>query len=502
MTDYRKYRLLEMVPGLMVWATFAIALGLSVFRPIWAIYFIIVFDLYWLVRISYMMVYVYLGYSRFRKESSVDWLEKCEQLTDWRTVYHLIFIPTYKEPYEVLRDTFNGLTRSSFPLDRFIVVLAGEEKDANDFLRIANTLRSEFGKVFFDFLITVHPQNAPGDLPGKGSNIAWAGNEAKKLIDTLGVHYDKVIVSSFDADTVVHSQYFSYLTYRYLTHPNPTHASFQPVPLFNNNVWETHAFSRVVSYSTTFWLMSEQLRPERMYTFSSHSMSFQALVDVGFWQRDIVTEDSRIGLQGLMHYDGDYRIEPLYIPLSMDIVSGRTFWQTVKSQYKQQRRWAYGVENFPWMIWNFGINARMPFVVKFRYVFNQLEGVYSWATAPIVIFIVGRLPLWIAQQQKTVDAIAQNAPNILSWLMSAAMLGIFLSAILGATLLPPKPPQASKWRYLIMIFQWALLPVTLIFFGSIPATDAVTRLMLGKYLGFDVTRKLRKRIKHSATTVE
>ena len=52
MTDYRKYRLLEMVPGLMVWATFAIALGLSVFRPIWAIYFIIVFDLYWLVRIT------------------------------------------------------------------------------------------------------------------------------------------------------------------------------------------------------------------------------------------------------------------------------------------------------------------------------------------------------------------------------------------------------------------------------------------------------------------
>ncbi|MFH1235838.1 MAG: glycosyltransferase family 2 protein [Parcubacteria group bacterium] len=494
MTDYRKYRLLEMVPGLMVWTTFAVTTGLSLIRPIWAIYFIIVFDLYWLVRISYMMVYVYLGYRRFRIESSIDWLERCKSLSDWNSMHHLIFVPTYKEPYEVLHDTFTGLVKSSFPSDRFIVVLAGEEKDKEQFLIVAQKLQSEFEKVFSAFLVTVHPSDIPGDVPGKGSNSAWAAKEAKKYIDTHGIRYDKVIVSSFDADTVVHSQYFSYLTYRYLTHPNPTHASFQPVPLFNNNVWETHAFSRVVSYSTTFWLMSEQLRPERMYTFSSHSMSFQALVDVGFWQRDIVTEDSRIGLQGLMHYDGDYRIEPLYIPLSMDIVSGKTFWQTVKSQYKQQRRWAYGVENFPWMIWNFGINDRMPFIVKFRYVFNQLEGVYSWATTPIVIFIVGRLPLWIAQQQKNVDAIAQNAPNILSWLMSAAMLGIFLSAILGATLLPPKPPQASKWRYCIMIFQWALLPVTLILFGSIPATDAVTRLMLGKYLGFDVTRKLRKRI--------
>src|SRR3989344_1318170 len=491
MTDYRKYRLLEMVPGLMVWATFAIALGLSVFRPIWAIYFIIVFDLYWLVRISYMMVYVYLGYSRFRKESSVDWLEKCEQLTDWRTVYHLIFIPTYKEPYEVLRDTFNGLTRSSFPLDRFIVVLAGEEKDANDFLRIANTLRSEFGKVFFDFLITVHPQNAPGDLPGKGSNIAWAGNEAKKLIDTLGLHYDKVIVSSFDADTVVHSQYFSYLTYRYFTHPNPTHASFQPVPLFNNNVWETHAFSRVVSYSTTFWLMSEQLRPERMYTFSSHSMSFQALVDVGFWQRDIVTEDSRIGLQGLMHYDGDYRIEPLYIPLSMDIVSGRTFWQTVKELYKQQRRWAWGIEHLPYMIYHFRKNKKIPGSVQWYYLSTLAEGMYTWATVPILIFILGRLPFWFGQGEFQLSALRQSAPLILHYLLTGAMIGMFVVGIFSLLFLP-KPTQPQPWwKYCLIGLQWILIPITMIIFGSIPAIDAQTRLMLGKYLGFKVTKKIR-----------
>lgn len=492
MTAYRKYRLLEMLPGALVWGTFIGVFALSFIRPIWAIYFIIVFDFLWLIRISSFLSYTFLGYRRYRREIKVDWFEQVRTLPSWHDLYHCIFIPTYKEPYEVLREVFLGLVRSKYDLKRFIVVLAGEEQDKENFQSIAGRLSGEFHGVFDSLVITVHPTGLQGEVSGKGSNLAWAGRRVQELIDQKKLSYRQVIVSSFDADTVVHPHYFSYLSYRYLTDQNPTRASFQPVPLFNNNVWETHAFSRVVSYSTTFWLMSEQLRPERLSTFSSHSMSFQALVEVGFWQNDIVTEDSRIGLQCMMHYDGDYRIEPMYIPLSMDIVSGRTFWQTVKSQYTQQRRWAYGVENFPWMVWNFGSNPHMPFFKKFRYIWNQVEGVYSWATAPLVIFIVGRLPIWVANQQETVPAIAQNAPLILQWMMAAATAGIFLSAILGATLLPPRPQHASRWKYLLMIVQWAFLPFTLVLFGSVPATDAVTRLMLGKYLSFDVTKKMRK----------
>jgi hypothetical protein len=40
--------------------------------------------------------------------------------------------------------------------------------------------------------------------------------------------------------------------------------------------------------------------------------------------------------------------------------------------------------------------------------------------------------------------------------------------------------------------QWILTPINLIFFGSVPALDAQTRLLFKKYMGFWVTPKHRK----------
>jgi len=221
-------------------------------------------------------------------------------------------------------------------------------------------------------------------------------------------------------------------------------------------------------------------------------MPFQALVDVGFWQNDIVTEDSRICLQCIQHYDGDYEVVPLYIPVSMDVVVGETIWDTIKSQYIQQRRWAYGVENFPYMVWNFIPNKKISWQKKFRYMWNQVEGVYSWATAPLMMLIFGRLPLWLLDETERQTTVALNAPHILQILMTFSMVGIIVAAFIGTTILPPRPAHVPKRRMLYMLLQWPLIIVGLIAFGSIPSTDAQTRLMLGQYIGFDVTKKIRK----------
>ena len=119
----------------------------------------------------------------------------------------------------------------------------------------------------------------------------------------------------------------------------------------------------------------------------------------------------------------------------------------------------------------------------------------SWKALPRhVIFILGRLPLWVASLgHESSSVMVQNTPFVLEWLMGLAMTGIFVSAIFSLLVLPPKPESHPKSRWLVMIFQWILLPFTLVLFGAFPALDAQTRLALGKkyHLGFWVTPKKR-----------
>jgi cellulose synthase/poly-beta-1,6-N-acetylglucosamine synthase-like glycosyltransferase len=259
--------------------------------------------------------------------------------------------------------------------------------------------------------------------------------------------------------------------------------------LFSNNIWTSRAPVRIAAFGTIFWLLSELARSDRLWTFSSHSMPWKMLLDVGFWQKDIVSEDSRIFLQAFLHYHGDYRVVPMFLPVSMDTVAGVTYWDSLKALYKQQRRWAWGVEHFPVMVAAFKKDKLLPLNKKIKYLWNHLEGMYTWATAPVLIFALGYLPLWVAAGSGS--AIIHAAPFTLEWIMRLAMGGAFITTLLSLTMLPPRPKSVKSTVWIVMVVQWLLLPITFTLFGALPAIDAQTRLMFGKYLGFNVTRKSR-----------
>jgi len=495
-------RILEIIPGTTVWLTLLLAIILSIFKPLWLIYFIIVFSLYWILRIFYLNIHIIYSWWQLRQDLKIDWPAKLRQLPGWDGYYHLVILPTYKEPLEVIETCFEGLIKNTHPLDKFIVVLGGEEGDQEAFLQRAEIIKNKYGDKFFKFLITVHPKGLPGEIPGKGSNAAWMGEHANVLIDELAIPYKKIIVSNFDIDTVAHPYYFSCLTYKYIIHPDPTHTSFQPIAFYHNNIWDAPMILRIVANSTTFWLLSDLARPERMFTFSSHSMSFKALVDVGFWSKNLVTEDSHIFVQCFVHYRGNYSVEPIFVPVSMDTVLDESLWRSLKNQYKQVRRWGWTVEQWPFMVVEFFSKRGrvIPFWKKIKPFLNFTEGEYSWPTAPILLFTLGYLPfIWADTFTKT-QVITQNAPYVLQNIMTVGMLGIILLAVMSTAILPPAP-KGQKYRYLFMILQWILLPISMIIFGSLPALEAQTRLLLGgKFkLGFNVTPKVRKTTTDSTT---
>lgn len=485
--QYGKHRFLEMIPALLVWGTFVAAILASFVAPLAAVVFIIIFDLYWMLRVLYFIIHLTAAYRQYRATMRVDWYARLQTLPNWERIMHVVMLPTFREEPSIIRETLQAIAKGPYRADRFMIVIGGEEGDKENFARLQAVIEKEFAGVFGELLFTVHPAGLPGEIPGKGSNLHHMAGEVRVRIDARAVPYDDIIVSAFDSDTLAHEQYFARLAYLYCTVPDPTHSSYQPVTLFSNNIWNATAPVRIAAFGTTFWLLSEIVRPERMWTFSSHSMPWRMLVDVGYWETDLVSEDSRIFLQGLLHYDGNYRVTPMFLPVHMDTVTGTTYLESLAALYKQQRRWAWGVEHFPYMVEKFRAHPAMSWRIKAKYLFNHIEGMYTWGTAPFLIFLLGYLPFFAVGQNE--NALFANSPFTLEWIMRVATLGVFVTGFMSLSLMPPRPKHVHPASWLTQVAQWVLLPVTSIVFGALPAIDAQTRLALGKYLGFNVTKK-------------
>lgn len=491
-SDYWLYRALEILPGFLSWLTILGTFFLSYFFPVFAACFIIFFDLYWLLKTLYLSIHLRHNWKRIRFNMKIDWQERMSGIRH-EHFWHLIVLPYYNESLEIVDGAVGAIRDARGDTSKMIVVLAGEERAGQESVEVAEKIKQTYAGVFAEILHTSHPANVVGEMPGKGSNASYALEEARKhVLDKRQIPYEDVIVSNFDIDTVVPLDYFLCLTWHFATATNPYKTSFQPVPLYNNNIWQAPAFSRVVAMSSTFWQMVQQERPEKLATFSSHSTSFRALYEVGYWQKNIVSEDSRIFWNLFLAHDGDYKVTPLSFPVSMDANLAPTFTQTLRNIYKQHRRWAWGVENVPYILFGFIKNKRIPFRKKASAAFVQLEGFWSLATNPLIIFLLGWLPLMLGGDAFRNTVLSRNLPVITRDLMILSMCGLILSTIISLTLIPPPPPHLKIHHRLFMILQWILVPITIVVFGALPGLDAQTRLMTKRYLGFWVTPKHRK----------
>jgi hypothetical protein len=510
-------RFFEMVPGILAWLTLIFMFLFSWLLPVWVSIFIILFDIYWVLKTVYLSLHLRATFSEMRRVMKIDWLAKIrEEFSEGDAeaatgaankirptlaeIYHLVILPMYDEPYEVVRETFASLTRVNYDKKKLLVVLALEDRAGDNARATGERLAQEYAggadtpAAFGNFLVTHHPADLPGEIPGKGSNEAWAGDQAlREIVKPMGLAPENVLVSVFDIDTQVFPEYFSRLTYVFLKVENRTRAIYQPIPLFTNNVFEAPMLARVVAFSTTFWQMMQQSRPERLTSFSSQSVSLSTLLDIGWWNKDIVSEDSRIFWQGFLRYHSDFRVEPLFYPVSMDVNVAPTFWKTMVNIYKQQRRWGWGCENIPYMLEGFRNDPLIPAAKKRYWTFNSIEGFHSWATNSLIIFALGWLPLALGGQHFGHSVLSYNLPHITRFIVSLSMIGVASSAILSVMLIPKRPGGLTAKDYCIFVLQWALMPLTLTIFGAFPGLEAQTRLMVGgKWrLGFWVTPKGR-----------
>jgi len=500
-SDKRLYRFFEMLPGLLSFGILILAVVFSFIIPFWVALFIIVYDIYWVFRSIYFGFYLSSSYKTMKVNEKKDWLSIIKKIKiknnlpvdSWEDIYHLVVLPTYTEPIEVIRNTLLYLKETDYPKEKMIIALGFEERDRENAEKIASQLKKEFKDIFYKFIITCHPNNIEGEIAGHGSNGTWITKKAvANIIKPLNIPYESVIVSSFDIDCCVPPKYFSILTYYYLTEEKPLQTSYQPIPLYLNNIWSTPPVSRIFSWSATFWQSMNQERPEKLITFSSHSVPLKALDNVDYKATNVVSDDSRIFWQCFFEYNGNYKTCPMFYPVSMDANVADSFKQTLKNVFKQQKRWGYGVGEIPFYLFGAVKDKNIPLLKKFTMGFNLIEGHVTWATSSILIFLLGWLPLVLGGEAFSHTLMAYNLPKITSMVMSIAMLGLIGSIYVSMLLIPSPKEKQPKIRYVWMVLEWALIPFVMIFFSAIPALNAQAHWLFGKYMGFWVTPKTRK----------
>ncbi|SRR3989344_6243038 len=516
--DWR-YRALEILPGALTWIILALPIILSLINPKLAAYFVITFLLVWFVRALAIAARSIQGWNRINRYCKLPWqkmnqdLEILEAHTKdapkWHRrnlervrnrllhtrikpseVYHAVIIAFYNESRDVLEPTIQSVLKSDYDSKRVILMLAYEERGGPETHVLANSLIAECGSDLYHAEAVMHPQDLLGEVIGKGGNITFAGRHLRQYLKTTNIKPEQVLVTTLDSDNRPHKQYLASLTYTYCSTEEPLHASYQPVPMFLNNIWDAPAPMRVVATGNSFWNVVLSLRPHMLRNFSSHAQPMSALIETDFWSVRTIVEDGHQYWRSFFRFDGKYNVFPIFVPIYQDAVLTDSYRKTLRAQFKQVQRWAWGASDIAYVFYNgFLKKNRVPrprMIAKFA---RLLENHVSWSVTPLILLLAAWPPFFFYPQ----SYLANQLPHIVSWLQRILMVGILVSFFLSMRSLPPRPERYRRRRTLWMVLQWVYLPFTTIIFSSFAAINSQTRLMFRRYLGFNVTEKSVKK---------
>ncbi len=494
---WKYYRLFEILPGAIAWVLIILPIILAIFTPKTFAILMIFFIVYWLVKTAIMSYRLILGYRHFRRDQRINWLDKLKGLDpsfNWQRIYHLVILPTYKEDISILRASTESVFHSNFPREKVIFVLATEERDKERATEYGRILEREYGQKFKHFLTTMHPGNIPGEVIGKGGNITWAAKTILPYFDEQKIPAADVIVTSMDADHVVDKNYLADLTYKYVTDDDPIHKSFQPLPMFFNNIWDVPMVNRLIAMGSSFWQLIVTTRPSRLRNFSAQAQSLEALKRVDFWSTKTIVEDGHQFWRTYYKFNGRHEVVPMYTPIYQDAVLANGFVETMKEQYLQKKRWSWGVSDIPYVMEHTFRDKEIPFFDRWANALILWESHISWSTNPIILVTSSWIPLLFKSYFRA-DILAYSFPFVYGRMLMVAWLGMIITLVISTLLMPPRHGKPKFWR---ITLDWILTPIVMpissILFSSIPAFESQTRLMLGKYQEvFRVTIKSTKR---------
>jgi hypothetical protein len=510
------YRFFEILPGALSYTLLFLPFILALINVTFAVFFILFYLLVIIVQALAYSTRAIAGFITMKRHMKLDWNGlaadidagkvtggsivrpkwhiKNLRLLGNRTMdlkpselFQAVIIATVNESREVLEPTIQAVLNADYDPKRIILVIAYEGRTGKQTAERVQQLLDLYGNKFKYAMAVKHPANIPGEIIGKGGNITYAGRALQKYVRKEKLDPARVLVTTLDSDNRPDKRYFAALSYLYCVVPNPLRASYQPIAMYTNNIWDAPTMMRVIATGNNLFYIVNTQRPHLSRNFSAHAQPLQSLIDTDFWSTRTIVEDGHQFWRSYFRYDGDYRVYPFSIPIYQDAVLVEGYWRTLKAQFTQLRRWTYGASDVAYIAdKGFWHKNKAPKVDVFAKLCRTVTTHVTWASSILLVYFAAFIPPLLHPQ----NLAANELPLIVSRVQRIGLAGLIVSLYVCLITLPPRPARHKRYRSLLMLVQWAFLPVTGVLYGSMAAFNSQTRLIFKWYPSrFDVTEK-------------
>lgn len=480
-------RVLEVVPGFLAWMIILFPLWGALVIPTIVAYFILFFDVYWCYKSFSLVVSAFISSRKIRAAEKINWLEKAQGLEGFNKAHHVLVIPNYKESADKVRLTLEALANQTLSPKKLHIVLALEEREHEAKERSAILIK-EFKHVFGNIFATFHP-DVLGEVKGKSSNEAYAGRIAyHKLFEKGPLDLDFATVSSVDADSIFDRQYFSYLTYKFLSDPNRYNKFWQTATVYYNNIWNVPAPTRIISFFGSLWRTALLVQGDRLIPNATYSLSFKLLYTIGFWDVDCIPEDYRVFFKSYFKMKGQLWVEPIFLRTSMDAALSPGYFGSLKNKYNQERRWSWGVSDDPLFIKWWMTIPGVPFIRKTNLVFTVFLDHLLWPIYWFIITIAANI-IALLNPVYSRTALGFSLPQLAGLILNSCLLALLAMMFIDYKN-RPEHKNLPLYRKLLFPLEFILMPIIGFFLSALPALISHTQLMLGKRLEYKVTEKV------------
>ena len=259
--------------------------------------------------------------------------------------------------------------------------------------------------------------------------------------------------------------------------------------MFYNNIWRIPLPNRFMNTLNSIWNLAVLSQKNRLINFSTYSLALQTVIDVGYWSVDVIPEDYHMFFKVFFAKGEKVHVRPIYLPVLVDAAESHGFINTFINHYEQNKRWAWGVSDIPYVIRQAILTKNIPTLSKFSKISNLLEHHILWPVNWFLITLGSTIPPLINPQfGRTV--LGHNLSRISSGILTLSTIFLVIVFIIDWRIKPPPPKDYPRWKIPLLYLQWITLPFISFFLSALPGLDAHTRLMLGKRLEYRVTEKV------------